>query len=160
MKYKTLLVPNTEQLVDKMGAATRYFELFLRNVLDLLLPLGSEFSLNLENNIASATDILGLTFKKESEIQAFIEYVIQRTSTSGQLIESGILRVVYLPFTDSWSIGAAIPSGPHSSGLTFSITSAGQVQYTSTNYANQNKFKISMRVRKLTGKNTVRSGII
>ena len=160
MKIRALQVPNKEQLVDQVGAATRYFELFLRNILDLLLPLGSEYSVNLENNIASATDIVGLTFKKDAEIQSFIEYVIQRTSTSGQLIESGILQVVYLPFTDSWSIGAAIPSGPNSAGVTFSITSAGQVQYTSSNYADQNKFKISMRVRKLTGKNTVRSGII
>lgn len=160
MKTKTLIVPNKEQLVDSLGAATRYFELFLRNVIDLLLPLGSEFSVDLENNKASATNIIGLNFKKESEIQSFIEYVIQRTTTSGQTIESGILRVVYLPFTDSWNLGSVITAGPNSAGVTFSITSAGQVQYTSTNVVNQNKFRISIRVRKLTGKNTVRSGII
>lgn len=87
--------------------------------------------LTLANNVA-ATNVTGLVFDK-TKIQSFvIKYTIYRAGGTIK-VQSGML----LGVTDgtNWEIAempfAIVPSTASDAGITFTITSAGQVQYAS-----------------------------
>lgn len=105
-------------------------------------------SFNLANNQSSSIDVIGLSFDIGSVLMATIEYYIKRSTDSSNYSEGGFLLAVYNPvsLTWSWNKYKAGSSGPTSDGVQFSITSSGQVQYTSdnisgANYTGQIKFK-------------------
>lgn len=94
----------------------------------ILLPdLKANKSFSFTNNQSSVADVTGVLLDSSSEKSAVIHYQIFRDGTAN-LYESGTLKASYNG-TD-WDhtierVGDA--------GFTFSITSGGQVQYTSTN---------------------------
>lgn len=108
-----------------------------------------ETSFNINNNVSSATNITGLLFNTASARGAIIEYSIYRVSTlnpSGNA-ETGIMTLIY---DDSASAGnkwtLTIGNIAGGSGVHFSITDTGQLQYTSTDidsvgYSGVVKFK-------------------
>lgn len=90
-----------------------------------------ETSFSIANNQTSAADVTGLAFNAGSVRSAIVEYAIYRISDgapSGNA-ETGEIHVVY-DNSAGWSIGVGSVVG--NSGVIFSITSAGQVQYVST----------------------------
>ncbi|CAB4152345.1 hypothetical protein UFOVP610_7 [uncultured Caudovirales phage] len=94
-----------------------------------------ERSATILNNQAVAVDVPGLSFNSSSPSLISIEYILQRITTGGgatQLIQSGILHLVRQPSTPSWNLRHIGSPGPDSS-ITFSVTSGGRIQYTSTN---------------------------
>jgi len=135
------------------GEAATGWATEVTNVLNSLLGPGDllETTFTVANNVSSDTNITGLAFDTGTVRAAFIEYSIYRTtasSTSGNA-ESGVMSMVFdnsASSTNKWLV--AIGSQAGTSGVTFSVTDAGQVQYQSTNisgatYVGTMKFKAS-----------------
>lgn len=87
-------------------------------------------SFNIANNQVAAADVTGFAFANAT-IRSFLAHVSVTIDATADLFEeftlSGIQRAA------DWQLRAS--SGGDSSGITFSITNAGQIQYTSGNYA-------------------------
>lgn len=106
---------------------------------DLLSPddiIQTSFALS--NNVSSFTNIAGLSFNTGTVRSALIEYSIYRTyvvsSTPFDLAEAGQMLVVYQSLASPGSKWQMV-IGPQvgSSGVTFTINDAGQIQYKSNN---------------------------
>lgn len=110
-----------------------------------------ETTFTVNNNISSPTNITSLNFNSASARAAFIEYSIYRVSdsTTSGTAEAGEMRMIYDNDAGSgskWGLSIGPSSG--SGGVTFTVTDAGQFQYTSTdigsvNYSGVMKFKAS-----------------
>ncbi len=103
---------------------------------DLLGPNDiTQTTFNVGNNVTSFTNISGLSFNTGEVRSAIINYSVYRTSTSTPTgnAESGILNIVYDNLAASGSKWAMTGTGiTGNSGITFTITDNGQVQYKST----------------------------
>jgi hypothetical protein len=84
----------------------------------------------LTNNQSSAADVTGLLFDPIGTKAFFLDYFIYRSTGSSGVAQSGQLRGVYNSFTSTWLMSDDY-SGENA-GITFSILSSGQIQYTST----------------------------
>ena len=89
-------------------------------------------SFTLANNQVSAADITGLSFDISTMRGALAIYSIYRTTGSAERSEEGQLEVKYNNVANTWDISQTAIGA---SGILFTITAAGQVQYTSDNYA-------------------------
>lgn len=111
-------------------------------VLNSILGAGDilETTFNIANNISSPTTVVGLTFDTGTVRSANITYSIYRvtdSSPSGN-IETGEIALVYDNSASSgnkWLLAQKIDGD---AGVTFDITDAGQITYTSTNIAGAN----------------------
>lgn len=140
------------------GRLTDVWRWFFRRLWERVYSIGSEQVFDIVNNQSSAADITGMIFNKTGVSQAFVDFLVQRVTTGGgavELIETGILVCSYNPTADDWNINVLNIDTPDDSGVTFSITSAGQVQYTSTNEGGTASIsKLFWRARTLAGKNS------
>lgn len=150
---KTLIINNTPYNYPTAGdepgwggEATGWAEGVTNVLADLLGPNDIlETAFNVANNQTSFADITGLIFNAASVREAQIRYSVFRVSTdnpSGHT-ESGTIQINY-DNNAGWSINQGNILG--SSGVTFSITPAGQLQYKSTdigslNYIGTMKFR-------------------
>lgn len=154
----SIQIPLRDEVAKEDGKISRSWENFFKYLQNFIDPLGYEKFFELQNNNAVEADIQGLSFSKENASQGTIEYLIQRVTTGGgatELISSGVLHAVYKPTTAAWDLFTPFAEGPSASGITFSITTDGQVQYTSSNVTGSASIsKISFRVRILSGKNS------
>lgn len=152
---QSLDIPYKEKLVDDSGFMTRVAQDFFRFIKNALDPLGIEKTYNLLNNQSTATKITGLRFNKNQVRQVFIDYFIQRVTSTTELVEAGVLRLVYKPDSELWNISYLVPNGPDNAGVVFIVdTSTGEIQYTSTNVSGtQETFKLSIRARTMFGGN-------
>lgn len=159
----TFEVPYREPLVESGGILSRTWEWFFRTLSERLYPLGIERSFDIVNNQSSAADITGMKFDKRGVSQAIVEYLIQRVTTSTgavEEIESGIFICTYNPTALDWNISQVHENVPDDAGITFSITSAGQVQYTSDSVTGTASIsKLYWRARTLGGKNALYSEV-
>lgn len=145
--------PFTEALVDSKGILSRTWQQFFRKISDCLKFIGDEKVFQLVNNTAVAADIVPLSFDKQYTSLAVIDYCIQRVTSGVERTQSGTLHAVYRPGIPTWALREYGTAGPDVSGITFSITSTGQIQYTSTNLAGTEVLsRIFFRVRELAGK--------
>lgn len=131
-----LSVPVTEPVTGSNGFASRTWQVFFEKLFDRVNALGAEKSFTLVNNQAVAADITELQFNKSRVSVAFIDFLVQRVTTATgatELLEAGHLTAVYKPTSLSWALVEVNVNAPNNSGVTFSITASGQVQYTSTN---------------------------
>jgi len=155
--------PFKDVLAGPDGFLASSWERFIRSAYDRLLPLGVENSFPLKNNQSAAADITDLKFSARAVSAAFIDFLIQRTTTGSgavQLTAAGTIAAVYRPNSAAWVLHAIGTAGPSTSGITFSITAAGQVQYTSTNEGGTAQIsKICWRDRTLAGKNKLYSSM-
>ena len=114
-------------------------------------------SLNVEGDISSpllnitsaaavvvAANVPGLAFDNAEIRSAIVEYSIYRTDGASVQAEAGTLTLIY--DGTNWDFTQTFAG---SSGVTFSVTSAGVVQYTSTAFAGQTTGKIRYRARVL-----------
>lgn len=156
-------VPYRDKMLEATGLLSRPWELFFRNIKDLLDPMGSEKNIDIVNNQATPLSIEGLSFSTNKANQGIVEYYIEIMTTGFlgvELIESGVFHVVRKAKSETWEIVSMPTPGPSTSGVSFSITTSGQIQYTSadspgTPYVS----RMSYRVRTLTAKNAVFTGI-
>lgn len=104
------------------------------NIESFLGTFSPETSFAIVNNQSSASNVTGLSFSGASVRSFIIDYHVYRNTTgtgATELAESGTLMGVYSTVAASWEMTQGPAAG--SSGVTFTITAAGQVQYTSTN---------------------------
>ena len=152
--------PFLREVVDETMRMTRVWQQWFRLVEDSVKYLGQEFNFALANNQSSAADIVGMVFDKSYTSFAVIEYVIQRVTSTTERVQSGCLHAVYRPDGLTWAIREYGTAGPDTSGITFSITSSGQVQYTSTNLGGTQEIsRIVYRVRKIEAKSSIYSAV-
>lgn len=140
-QFDEVVIQGTTYLVPKADANPPYGEELndylkaLGNAYSTLVGVGdiAETTATLGNNVSSASDVEGLTFDSVLIRSADIAYQITRTTSTTTEIESGHLGIFYNPtfaVNSKWTIQR---DGLGASGIEFSITDAGQVQYTSTN---------------------------
>lgn len=84
------------------------------------------------------TDVTGLVFDSASVHLAKVEIGIRRRNDSSELMCLGQLTAVYKQDAAAWAIEYEFTGDD--TGVTFSITGAGQVQYTSTSLAGSGYF--------------------
>lgn len=89
-------------------------------------------SFNIVNNTSSAANVSGLSFDTSTVRSAIVQYSIYRTSSTTEQSEVGHLYLTYKSTAASWEIAQSYAGD---SGVVFSITSGGQVKYTSTNFS-------------------------
>lgn len=152
---KTILqLPLKDSALDGSGRLTPPWEKFFQLIKKMLDPLGVEETVTLNNNQVAAADVEGLRFDSDKVKEARIEYFVQRVTTGGgavELTESGTLHCVWQPTSSSWSLSQG-DFYPEDAGITFSITAAGKVQYTTTNITGTASIsKLSFRVRTMVG---------
>lgn len=150
---KTLIVNNTPFSYPTAGDEPGWggeataWATEVTNVLNNLLGPNDilETSFNIANNQTTAANVTGLIFNTGAVRSAVVEYSVFRisdTNPSGNT-ETGEMHIVY-DNAAGFSIGIGGIVG--NSGCIFTITAAGQVQYTSTdigstNYTGIMKFK-------------------
>jgi hypothetical protein len=110
---------------------------------DLAPPSGSAFAV--QNNTSSATNITDLVFDSSETRAATIEYSVYRVKGSTELAEVGTLRIVYKTNASTWFIDRTYTGDD--AGCVFTITSGGQVQYTSSNIATAGAYSGIMKWR-------------
>lgn len=167
--YKKLVAPLIDKISDKEGVLSLPWVEFFRMVQDFLTPLGQEKSFPLTNGKTTIVgdpdqdDIKGLSFDKQFVSQAIVEFLIQRITTdtgANELVATGVFHAVYKPTSQTWAIVSPWTPGPSTSGITFSITSAGQVQYTSSNITGTASIsRIVWRARTLAAKHSTYSKV-
>jgi hypothetical protein len=96
--------------------------------------LGPTVLVTVANNQASAANVSSLSFDSAEIRSAVIEYYVYRTWNTGteEAIESGTLYINYKDIAAEWDM-VQVGANVTGSGVTFSVTSAGQVQYVSDN---------------------------
>lgn len=154
----TLKPPFDQQVSNRDGYVSPEWTTFFGGLTNLLNPLGQEKSFQLKNNLAVAEDVEGLSFTSKTVSQAVVEFYIQRVTDTNEIITSGCFHLAYKPSANSWSLVMIGTPGPDSSGITFSVTAGGQVQYTSSNVTGVISIsKITWRARTLAAKNSLYS---
>ena len=156
-------VPYRNPVTDERGLLSNAWELFFRQLQALVYPLGTELAATINNNQVTPIDIPGMALNSSKVSQGIVEYLVQRVTTGTnpvELIQSGSFLLVFKPTTESWVLIPQGSSGPDSSGVTFSITSEGKVQYTSSTVDGTPSIsKINFRVRTLSGKSKQYSSV-
>lgn len=153
------VVPFADPVVES-GKLTlsRSWQQFFRKIQDLVNYISDEQTFTLVNNQAVAADITPLTFDYQYTSAAVIDYLIQRTSTSAEAVESGVITLVYLPESDTWNIAKTASLTVGAPGVTLSVTTDGQVQYATTNQAGTGKLsRIVFRVQEMKAKSSLYS---
>lgn len=154
---KIFQVPFLDRVIDERRFLSTPWERFFRFLQELILPLGSESYFPLNNNQVEAADIVGMALDYTKVSQGIVEYLVQRVTVGTnpvQLLESGVFHLVYLPTENSWSLIPMGTPGPHDADITFTVTSSGQVQYTTGQVDGSPSIsKIVYRIRTLAGKN-------
>lgn len=147
----------------KGGFVTQPWGWFFNFVQKRLYALGVERSFDLVNNQSSAADVTGLRLDKRGVTCAVMEYLVQRITTGGsavELTEFGMLAFVWNPTSASWTKVTIHEEDPDDAGVTFTITTTGQVQYTTTNASGDPSIsKLFYMVRTMAGKNTQYSSV-
>lgn len=96
-------------------------------------------------NNTGPSNVTGLTVSSATCLAATVKYQMRRVTDSSERITKGVLHLFYRNLTSAWDI--VQESEGDESGVTFSVTAGGQVQYTSddhtgANYSGSMKFKI------------------
>lgn len=89
----------------------------------------------ISNNISSATSIVGFSFNSTGVASFSAEYYIERSTDTPAVFFTERGSMVGLYNGSSWDFTKTFLG---SSGITFSVTSGGQVQYISTNMTGSN----------------------
>lgn len=119
----------------------------LATVVDSLSGTGDilNTTFTVANNQSSVANVTGLTFDTGTVRSAIVTYSVYRSTTTTEKGETGFLLLTYLSTAAAWTITRYANDD---AGLVFTVTDAGQVQYTSDNmsgssYSGTMKFKAS-----------------
>ena len=88
-------------------------------------------SFTIANNTSSVANVTGASFDTTLVRSFILQYSIYRATTTTEKCETGTLYGSYKSTAATWDL-AQTYSGD--SGVVFTITSGGQIQYTSTNF--------------------------
>ena len=119
------------------------------------IQLAAEQTFSLANNQATPADVTGFAFASNTLKYAFVQVFVQRITTGAgatEAIEGFVFMAIYAP-TSGWRM-FPLNSGDNGTdcGVTFSVTSAGQVQYISSSITGTPSVsKVNWRVQSLVG---------
>jgi hypothetical protein len=90
-----------------------------------------DYSATVANGQGSATSLTGMLFSNLTcrSVTATVE--VRRKTSSAEAIATGVLRLIYRELTSAWAI-AGLQLDGDDTGLTLTVTSAGQLQYVSS----------------------------
>jgi hypothetical protein len=149
-----------DQLQDRGGILNQAWFWFFRAVHDRLNPLGSETSVQLENNISEAKAVEGLKVNQRGVSQATVEFLVQRVTSVSELIETGSFILSYNPTSEDWNISLTNINQPDDSGVDFTVDATGQVLYTSSDLSGTPIIsRIVYRMRTLSAKSALYSSV-
>lgn len=97
-----------------------------------------ETSAAINNNVTSPTNVTALSFSSASIRGAIVDYTVYRVTTNPgaqELVEVGNMYLSFKSTANTWGI---VVVGGQGAGVTFSMTTSGQVQYISTNMTGLN----------------------
>jgi hypothetical protein len=133
---RTYKVPFQEAVVSRDGMLTASWVELFRMLSDIVQPLGFERVYQIENNQSIAVPFKGLAFNSAAVSQVIVDYLIQRVTiapgTTVELIQSGTFHLAYRPTSLDWDLVPMGTPGPDVSGVVFTVTADGQINYTST----------------------------
>jgi hypothetical protein len=86
---------------------------------------------SIDNNQSSPQSITNALFNPVSIRSVEITFSIRRTTNISEKVSTGTIYLSYLPIAATWDI--SYDSTSSNAGITFDITDAGQLNYTSTN---------------------------
>ena len=159
LKENAFKIPYQNDVLDESGSFTTPWINFFRTFYKALYPLGIEVNFTIVNNQSTAANIDQLQFNYTLVNAVIVEYVVQRCTTGAgttELIEAGAFYVIYKPISATWVLFQQGSTGPSAGGVTFTVTSKGQVQYTSTNITGtQVVSKVAFRTRILNAQVTL-----
>lgn len=116
--------------------------------------IGPVTLVNIANNQASPVNVPSFVLDPALIRSGTAEYYVWRLTTgpSSELSEAGIFTFLYNDSSGTWTFSQQ-GNNIRASGVTFSVTNLGQVQYTSTNLTNTTytgKMKFRLRVLQKT----------
>ncbi len=100
----------------------------------------NQTSFSIANNVSSATNVTGLAFANASVRSAIVQYSVIINATTS-LYEAGTLSLIQKG--SSWEMSQTTVGD--NSLVVFTVTTAGQIQYTSANYAGFTTAKMQFR---------------
>lgn len=103
--------------------------------LNLLFTAPIETQFTLANNQSAASSVTGLLLANATNRAVVVDYTIERRSSNQGYRQIGSLVCMYDAFLSTWSIEDNVKGGASglTTGVTFSITSTGQIQYVTDN---------------------------
>ncbi len=104
--------------------------------IDILSPVTPETQMTLANNQAAA-DVTGLVFLEASYRAVAIDYTIERRTATQGYRQMGTVYLSYEALAAAWSIEDVVAAGSSGldTGVTFTVTAGGQLQYATDNMA-------------------------
>jgi hypothetical protein len=93
---------------------------------------------NINNNQVVAANVQGLSFDPTQVRAAVVEYSVYRNTTGAgamELVESGTMYPSYKSVAGTWDMPIV---GGQEGGIQFTITSGGQIQYTTSSMTGSN----------------------
>ena len=154
-------IPYHDKLTDLTGYLSTAWVDFFRLLQVALDSIGVEKSSEIRNNQISPLDVNGLFVSSANVSQAIVEYTIQRVTIGTnpvELIESGKLELIYRPTQNLWQMFKTVAAGMNNTGVVLTITTAGQIRYTSTLVDGSPSIsRIFFRIRTLSGKSKLYS---
>lgn len=121
---------NGPQRVEPRGINLRTAGIAIESFLGSVIGLTT---FTIANNQSAAANVTGLAFDGASVKVAIIDFRIRRNTISSgaqERVQAGTMLAVYKQTAGTWSLTALSQAGDDA-GVEFSITSGGQVQYTS-----------------------------
>jgi hypothetical protein len=85
---------------------------------------------NIANNQTSVANVVGLSFNPSLVRGARVDYNVYRVTSTNEVVEQASMYLSYKPNAALWDITTV---GSQGANIVWSITSLGQVQYTSDN---------------------------
>lgn len=154
-------VPYRDEVIDASRLLSFSWTSFFRSLYERIRPLGAEKSFALANNQSVAADIEDMKVNSRAVSHAVVEYLVQRVTTdtgATELCESGSFWLTYKPTSDTWALSVISENLPSNAGIVFSVTAAGQVQYTTTDITGTASLsRINWRMRTLAAKSSLYS---
>lgn len=89
-------------------------------------------SVSVANNQAATANVENLRFENSQTRHAIVEYGVYRITSGSEVSQAGQLFLTYKSSAATWEIEDHTVGD---AGMVFTITTAGQIQYTSTNMA-------------------------
>lgn len=158
---ETFDAPYKDPVIAEGGMLSTAWTWFYKALVERIYPLGIEKSFTIANNQSAAADIEGMKVNSRGVSQAVVEFLVQRVTTDTdavELIESGHFLLTFNPTSNTWTLYQPNPNQPEDSGVTFTVTSDGQVQYTSTEIAGTPSIsRVVWRMRTLAAKSATYS---
>ena len=84
---------------------------------------------------ATPANVTGLLFNSTAILGAIVYYSVTRKTDTNEAVETGELRLVYKPNSATWIMAQSLVGN---AGISFSVTSLGQIQYTTSNLSGSN----------------------